>query len=95
MRKDLEARFEKDGVRLEVTAQKDGPPVGLPVNVRVSGPDEVQVETTAFAKVVESRAKRGREDLRDLPLVTIDGEDARDFDDDSDHRPRHRDQGQA
>ena len=27
------------------------------------------------------RAPLGREDLRDIPLVTIDGEDARDFDD--------------
>ncbi len=26
-------------------------------------------------------AKQGRVDLRDLPLITIDGEDARDFDD--------------
>ena len=30
---------------------------------------------------VAERDVRGREDLRDLPLVTIDGEDAKDFDD--------------
>ncbi len=30
---------------------------------------------------VQPRDKAGREDLRQLPLVTIDGEDARDFDD--------------
>ncbi len=30
---------------------------------------------------VPEEAKQGRVDLRDLPLITIDGEDARDFDD--------------
>ncbi|MDD7984162.1 efflux RND transporter permease subunit [Lentisphaera marina] len=37
MRKELETEFEVDGIDLEVVAAKDGPPVGLPINVRVSG----------------------------------------------------------
>jgi ribonuclease R len=44
-------------------------------------PDAVEQEIKAFGKTVPAGAKRGREDLRDVPLVTIDGEDARDFDD--------------
>ena len=44
-------------------------------------PAGVEKEIKAFGKSVPARAKRGREDLRDVPLVTIDGEDARDFDD--------------
>jgi ribonuclease R len=44
-------------------------------------PEEVVKETAKFGKTVPSRAKAGREDLRDIPLVTIDGEDSRDFDD--------------
>jgi ribonuclease R len=35
----------------------------------------------ALPSHVESRDLQGRVDLRDVPLVTIDGEDARDFDD--------------
>lgn len=44
-------------------------------------PPEVVTEAEAFGNSVSAAAKRGREDLRELPLVTIDGEDARDFDD--------------
>ncbi|NOJ94609.1 ribonuclease R [Corallococcus coralloides] len=46
-------------------------------------PPEVMDEADAFAvKVTEAEATEGhRRDLRKLPLITIDGEDARDFDD--------------
>nr|WP_284246586.1 ribonuclease R [Thalassotalea insulae] len=42
---------------------------------------EVEQEVAAIADEVEESVKQQRKDLRDLPLVTIDGEDARDFDD--------------
>ena len=38
-------------------------------------------EAQAFGEQVDPREANSRIDLRDLPLVTIDGEDARDFDD--------------
>ncbi|HEY8539147.1 MAG TPA: ribonuclease R [Steroidobacteraceae bacterium] len=44
-------------------------------------PEEAIREAERFGDSVSAAAKRGREDLRKLPLVTIDGEDARDFDD--------------
>ncbi len=44
-------------------------------------PEEVELEVARLSSEVEESAKKGRVDLRSLPLVTIDGADARDFDD--------------
>jgi ribonuclease R len=44
-------------------------------------PDGVEQEAAAFGDSVPVEWISGRKDLRDLPLVTIDGADARDFDD--------------
>ena len=44
-------------------------------------PKGVEAEAEAFGDEVDEDWKQGRRDLRDLPLVTIDGADARDFDD--------------
>ncbi|MGH8307086.1 MAG: ribonuclease R [Gammaproteobacteria bacterium] len=44
-------------------------------------PADVTAEIRALGEQVPESAKHGRMDLRDTPLVTIDGEDARDFDD--------------
>jgi len=44
-------------------------------------PEEVELEIRGLNEQVPESAKQGRLDLRGTPLVTIDGEDARDFDD--------------
>ncbi|MGI9920000.1 ribonuclease R [Vibrio owensii] len=44
-------------------------------------PAAVDKQIENLGEEVPEEAKEGRVDLRDLPLVTIDGEDARDFDD--------------
>ena len=44
-------------------------------------PQSVRDEISGFGPDVDEASKAGRVDLRHLPLVTIDGEDAKDFDD--------------
>jgi ribonuclease R len=51
--------------------------VGLPTGFSA----EALKEAEAYGERIDPREARGRIDLRELPLVTIDGEDARDFDD--------------
>jgi ribonuclease R len=49
--------------------------------IPVDWPKAVREEIGEFGKTVPSAAKQGRVDLRDTDLLTIDGADARDFDD--------------
>ena len=44
-------------------------------------PDAVERQASAIPATVPEASKEGRKDFRKLPLVTIDGSDARDFDD--------------
>jgi ribonuclease R len=44
-------------------------------------PEQAVAEAEAFGESIDQRRASERLDLRDLPLVTIDGADARDFDD--------------
>jgi len=50
-------------------------------DIPVEWPQEVLDQIAGLTEEVPEEAKAGRVDLCDTPLVTIDGEDARDFDD--------------
>ncbi len=50
-------------------------------NLPLTWPEAVQAQIATLSDQVPEDAKQGRLDLRDTPLVTIDGADARDFDD--------------
>ena len=64
---------DQKGIATDIAIQSHGIPSKWPRAVR----DEIR----KFGKSVPTAAKQGRVDLRDVPLVTIDGADARDFDD--------------
>lgn len=71
---------------VEILGEATDPEMEIEIAVRTFGiphewPDEVRSAAETFGNVVRPRDKRDREDLRELPLVTIDGADARDFDD--------------
>jgi len=70
----------------EVLGEIDDPGMEIEIAVRKYGvPHEFSEAAMALARAlpdaVRAQDKKGRIDLTDVPLVTIDGEDARDFDD--------------
>jgi ribonuclease R len=70
----------------EVLGEIDDPGMEIEIAVRKYGvPHEFSDAALALARTlpdaVRPADKKGRVDLTDVPLVTIDGEDARDFDD--------------
>ncbi len=71
---------------VEVLGDHMAPGMEIDVAIRahelpLEWPAAVEEETARIAPKVSPAAKRNRVDLRDLPLVTIDGVDSRDFDD--------------
>ncbi|MDM8547576.1 ribonuclease R [Candidatus Venteria ishoeyi] len=50
-------------------------------NIPVNWSEAVEKVAKKLPRTVPTRAKKNREDLRETPLMTIDGEDSRDFDD--------------
>ncbi len=71
---------------IQILGEHMDPGMEIDVSIRAHGlPHEwsplVEVEVAELPPEVLEADKVGRTDLRDLPLVTIDGEDAMDFDD--------------
>ena len=71
---------------VEILGEHRAPGMETDVAIRtheipVDWPEGVEAEVSGLTGTVPEEAKQGRKDLRKLPLVTIDGEDARDFDD--------------
>ena len=75
-----------EGEVLDVLGDMHTPGVATEVAIHAHGipvdwPEAVTRQAAAFAAEPLEEDKKARVDLRDKPLVTIDGEDARDFDD--------------
>ncbi len=81
-----DARYNAYGKVIEVLG--DAHEAGMEINVVMrelgiphSWPERTTIEANALSDTVSESDKRERVDLRSLPFVTIDGEDAQDFDD--------------
>ncbi|WP_417661732.1 ribonuclease R [Pseudomonas sp.] len=79
-------RFQPQGDVVEVVGNYMAPGMEIDVALRSYDiphvwPDAVVKEASKLKPEVEEKDKEKRVDLRHLPFVTIDGEDARDFDD--------------
>ena len=70
----------------EILGDTGAPGMATEIAIRNFGiphqwPEDVEAAAAKLGDSVPDRLRGGRKDLRDLPLVTIDGADARDFDD--------------
>lgn len=79
-------RQQPIGEIIEVLGEHLAPGMEIDIAVRVHGipnefPKEAVDEAKSFSEESIKQELEHREDLRNLPLVTIDGEDANDFDD--------------
>ncbi|MBD8514748.1 ribonuclease R [Photobacterium sp. 2_MG-2023] len=79
-------QYNAVGKIVEVLGENMAPGMEIEIALRTYDiphvwPAEVEKQVATLKEDVPEDAKKGRVDLRDLPLVTIDGEDARDFDD--------------
>ena len=63
----------RPGMEIDVALHSHGIPA--------QWPDDVLDQAAAFSTTVPDKAAKGRTDVRDTSLITIDGADARDFDD--------------
>jgi ribonuclease R len=74
------------GKVVEVLGENMAPGMEIQIAIRThqipnEWPQDVEKQIAKLTEEVPEEAKQGRVDLTALPLVTIDGEDARDFDD--------------
>ncbi len=79
-------RAQPIGKIVEVLGEHLDPGMEIDIAVRAHGipyewPPQALSDAEKFGDEVTKKQKQGRKDLRDLPLVTIDGADAKDFDD--------------
>ncbi len=79
-------RHHATGKILEVLGDHMAPGMEIEVAIRAYNipfewPEEVRAAVESLKPEVAEADKQKRVDIRELPLVTIDGEDARDFDD--------------
>ena len=71
---------------IEILGKSGAPGMATEIAIRnldlpFEWPEGVEEEAASFGDTVNESMTAGRRDLRELPLVTIDGADARDFDD--------------
>lgn len=80
------SRRQATGRVVEIIGEHLSPGMEIEIAIRThelpnKWPQQISAEIAGFNTEVPEPDKKGRTDIRDLALVTIDGEDARDFDD--------------